>query len=91
MSKRFRLGELVCTPEAENVIADSGQLPTDFLLRHMQCDWGNVSDEEWTLNNQGLEAGGRLQSIYKTLSGELIWIITEADRSKTTVSLPNER
>jgi hypothetical protein len=73
------------------VIAASGQLSTDFLLRHMQCDWGTVNDEEWVLNNQGLENGGRLQSVYKTLSGELIWIITEADRSKTTVSLPNER
>jgi hypothetical protein len=90
VSKHFRLGELSCTPEAERVLAASGQLATDFLLRHMQCDWGNVSEQDWSVNKEGLETGGRLKSVYKTLNGETIWIVTEADRSKTTVLLPSE-
>jgi hypothetical protein len=91
MSKHFRLGEFSYTPGAERALAASGQLPTDFLERHIRGDWGNVSEEDWALNKANIENGGRLHSTYTTLRGEVLWIITEADRSKTTLMLPDEK
>jgi hypothetical protein len=90
MSKQFRIGEFAYTPGAEKALEASGQLPTDFLERHLVGDWGDVSTEEWSRNNKHLETGGRLHSVYKTLCGEVLWMITEADRSKTTLTLPDE-
>lgn len=90
MSKRFRLGEFVYTAGAEKALAASGQLPSDFLDRHLRCDWGDISNKDRLLNEEGLETGGCLRSVYKTLTGQVMWIITEADRSKTTLLLPDE-
>ena len=90
MSKQFRLGEFVYTPAAQQALRASGQLPTDFLERHLRGDWGDVTSEEWALNNQHVDSGGRLHSVYKTLYGEVLWIVTDADRSQTTLMLPNE-
>jgi hypothetical protein len=91
MTTRFRLGEFAYTAGAEQALKASGQLPSDFLERHLRGDWGNVSTLELALNEEGLKSGGQLKSIYRTLLGEVIWIITEADRSKTTLMLPEER
>lgn len=90
MSKQFRIGEFIYTPSAEQALEASGQLPTDFLERHLGGDWGDVSPEEWSLNKEHLETGGRLHSVYKTLFGEKLCMITEADRSKTTLMLADE-
>lgn len=90
MSKHFRLGEFVYTPGAERALEASGQLPTDFLDRHIRGDWGDVSDEDWALNKTNVETAGRLLSVYKTLKGEVLWMITDADRSRTTLMLPDE-
>jgi hypothetical protein len=90
MSKRFRLGEFVYTPGAERALEASGQLPSDFLERHIRGDWGDVSEEAWALNKENVETAGRLHSVYKTLGGQALWIVTEADRSKTTLMLPDE-
>jgi hypothetical protein len=90
MTKRFRLGEFVYTEGAERALAASGQLPSDFLDRHLRGDWGGVSEEELAINEKAVESGGRIRSVYKTLCGDLVWIITEADRSKTTLISADE-
>ena len=62
----------------------------EALFRHEREDWGDVSMEDWLANNYALSNGGRLLSSYHTAAGVKFWIITEADRSATTVLLPEE-
>ncbi len=88
--KRFPLGQLVATPGALEVLQKSGQSPADFLDRHSKGDWGEVCDEDKQANEDALVQGTRLLSAYRTQRGKRLWIITEADRSATTVLLPEE-
>ena len=60
------------------------------LSRHLQGDWGVVSEEDKQRNNAALVHEERLLSAYHTAGGVKFWIITEADRSATTVLLPDE-
>lgn len=60
------------------------------LRRHMSCDWGDVCEEDWKANDRALRNGERLLSSYLTENGKKFWIITEADRSVTTILLPEE-
>jgi len=90
ITNRFPLGEIVATPGALSVLEKSGQPPLLFLIRHAIGDWGEVCNEDWMANDEGLANGGRLLSAYKTTLGERIWVITEWDRSVTTLLLPDE-
>ena len=87
---KFRPGRTVATPGALEAISEAGQDPTYFLDRHVMGDWGEIDPEDLGLNDQALVDGTRIFSVYRTLLGERIWIITEADRSATTVLLPEE-
>lgn len=87
---RFTLGQTVITPGAEEALQISGQTAIEFLRRHMSCDWGDLSEDDLKENELSLEQGFRLLSSYQTTKGERIWIITEADRSATTILLPVE-
>ena len=87
---RFTLGQTVITPGAIEVLEIAGQTAIEFLRRHMSCDWGELSDEDLKENELSLEQGFRLLSRYETTKGERLWIITEADRSTTTILLPIE-
>ena len=61
--------------------------------RHLNCDWGDVSKEDWDLNDAAVNGGSRIFSVYKRTADEkeeTIWIITEADRSATTILFPEE-
>jgi len=87
---RFELGQTVITPGAEEALEIAGQTAIEFLRRHVAGDWGELSDEEVTENDLSLEQGSRLLSRYETSKGERLWIITEADRSATTILLPIE-
>jgi hypothetical protein len=61
-----------------------------FLRRHMSADWGEISEDDAQQNELSLREGFRLLSAYRALKGQKIWIITEADRSATTILLPSE-
>lgn len=87
---KFPLGRTVATPAALEAIADSGQEPAFFLDKHVQGDWGDVDSEDRQANENALAEGERLLSAYRTLKGTRLWIITEADRSATTILLPDE-
>ena len=56
----------------------------------MSCDWGELSEDDVRENELSLQQGFRLLSNYRTAKGQQLWIITEADRSATTVLLPAE-
>jgi hypothetical protein len=86
----FPLGQLVATPGALQALQESGQSPIDFVARHVAGDWGNVDPEDWQLNDRAVIEGTRILSSYTTLKSKTIWIISEADRSVTTILLPNE-
>jgi len=93
---KFKLGKLVITPAALEVIEQAKQNPTKFLKRHLFGDWGEVCAEDKQLNNEAIAHEGdldkqqRVMSVYKTSKNEIIWIITEYDRSATTILLPSE-
>ena len=87
---QFSLGRVVATPGALRAIEDAGQAPEEFLARHHSKDWGELSDEDRRENELSLEHGFRLLSAYRTAAGERLWVITEADRSLTTILLPEE-
>src|SRR5213595_2431571 len=87
---RFALGQTVITPGADEALKIAGQTATEFLRCHMSGDWGELSDDDVKENELSLEQGFRLLSRYQTTKGERIWIITEADRSATTILLPIE-
>jgi hypothetical protein len=87
---KFRLGEIVATPNALRALEDANQVPEEFLARHAAGDWGEVSSEDWNENELSVRKGFRLLSSYVLLTGKKIWIITEADRSATTLLLPED-
>ena len=87
---RFALGQTYITPGAEEALMIAGQTAIEFLRRHMSCDWGELSDDDVQENELSLKKGFRLLSNYRTGKGQQLWIITEADRSATTVLLPAE-
>jgi len=86
----FELGQIVATPGALAALKKAGQQPGEFLTRHVHREWGELDDEDRRENEYSLEHGFRLLSAYKTNAGDRLWIITEADRSVTTVLLPEE-
>lgn len=87
---RFPLGQTLITPGAQEAIRDAGQLPLDFLLRHQLGDWGDLGKEDKRENEFSIANCFRILSKYHTTEGEALYIITEADRSATTILLPSE-
>ena len=87
---RFALGQTFFTPGAQEALDVAGQTAIQFLRRHMSADWGEVSEDDAQENDLSLREGFRLLSSYRTAKGQKIWIITEADRSVTTILLPSE-
>jgi hypothetical protein len=86
---RFPLGFIAATPGVELALdpADIAQA----LARHATGDWGELCQEDWQANENALASGGRLLSVYRARgSGERFYVITEADRSATTLLLPEE-
>ena len=84
----FPIGCLVATPAVLGAISDE-----DFVTaldRHVRGDWGDVCSEDRRQNDLALKQGMRLFSVYHTKEKTKFWIITEADRSATTVLLPED-
>jgi hypothetical protein len=84
----FPLGQLVATPNALAHITHDDIMPA--LQRHVVGDWGDVCAEDKLLNDCALVEGKRILSAYRAANGTKFWIITEADRSATTVLLPDD-
>lgn len=84
----FDSGRIVSTQRAAEVIH-----PDDLfrcLVRHISGDWGDLEEFDWKANDDAVEFGSRILSSYKDRNGIRFWITTEADRSATTVRLPEE-
>ena len=79
----------MATPGALKLLVDAGEDPFDYLARHAKGDWGDLCAFDRRQNERALREGLRVFSSYETLAGR-VWIITEADRSATTILLPEE-
>ena len=87
---RFTIGQTYITPGALEALQIAGQTEIEFLRRHMSCDWGELSESDVDENKLSVKEGFRILSAYTTAKGQKLWIITEADRSATTILLPSE-
>jgi hypothetical protein len=78
------------TPGAIEALSDAEQEAAEFLYRHQHGDWGNLGDEDKQENEFSVDKHLRIFSAYHLSDGTKLWIITEADRSVTTLLLPSE-
>jgi hypothetical protein len=78
------------TPGADQAMREAQHVPPEFLLRHLHGDWGDLPPEDLQENERALQVGSRLFSAYRTRTNEKVWVITEWDRSVTTLLLPEE-
>ncbi len=92
---KFNLGQVVATPGAIHALRQSGEMPATFLNRHARGDWGDICDDDRQLNDEALQDGSRIMSVYSTSKGTKLWIITDAtnedgSREVTTLLLPED-
>ena len=90
IEEKFKLGKLAATPGALDALAEAGIHPLTLIGRHVAGDWGDLDREDWRMNNWSVKNGERILSNYPLPNGVRVWIITEADRSVTTLLLPDE-
>lgn len=104
----FPLGQVVATPGALELMRLTETSPLRLIARHVAGDWGECDPEDVQTNNEALQQGFRVMSVYRlplmeegvakpeggepapSLEDDRIWVITEADRSVTTLLLPEE-
>jgi hypothetical protein len=84
----FRLGRIVVTPNAFESLTQADILTG--IQRHQAGDWGNLTEDNRSANDRALAEGGRILSAYQATNGTRFWIITESDRSITTILLPED-
>lgn len=90
---KFELGQLVWTRGVNDKVGEDEEFAKFVmasLKRHTNGDWGDLCDEDKQENELALKAGYRLLSAYQKEGMPKIWIITEADRSVTTILFPEE-
>jgi len=88
----FQLGQVVVTRTINNDIADNNKFAREVhesLSRYINCDWGDTHKDDKPLNDEAVASGERILAAYETSKGK-IWIITEWDRSATTILYPDE-
>jgi hypothetical protein len=89
-SPKFSLGRLFATPGAIKAFHGSNHDLVHLLMRHQSGDWGELDPQDAVENELSLRKGFRILSVYTLPNGAKVWIITEADRSATTILLPSE-
>ena len=95
---KFKLGTIAVTPGVVGGLGNAipgndtiEEVLAKLIARHNSGDWGDLDDEDKATNEAGLKHGERLMSAYDDVfDGETVWVITERDRSVTTVLLPSE-
>ena len=87
---KFALGQLVATPGALAAFTEAGEDLRLYVSRHATGDWGEVDAQDAHENDFSVTHGYRILSAYTLQTSVRIWIITEADRSATTLLLPDE-
>lgn len=86
----FELGAIVATPGALRLMLMNGVDPQALLRRHVTGDWSEMDAEDQATNHEAIKHGARIFSAYRVSPSHRIWVITESDRSATTLLKPNE-
>ncbi|MBA3334354.1 MAG: hypothetical protein H0T08_01960 [Acidobacteria bacterium] len=86
----FPLRNVYLTVGAREALEESNQLPNEFLLKHQKGEWGIICKDDRRENELSVKEGFRILSAYRTSQDVKLWVITEADRSSTTILLPSE-
>jgi len=86
----FKLGQIVGTPGSLQAIEKAEQTPLELIFRHVTGDWGEMPEEDVRENERSVTRGFRIFSSYTLNNGAKIWVITEHDRSVTTLLKPEE-
>ena len=86
----FPLGQIVATPAAIDALEQTGKSPAPLLYRHQTGDWGDCGKEDAQTNDEALQNGDRIFSVYQLDARTKVWIITELDRSATTILLSSD-
>ena len=89
MKPRFKLGALVATPGAIELLASAGVPVWSLVSRHVSGNYGEVDEHDRQANEDAIASGERILSAY-TVAGERVWVLTEADRSSTCVLRPED-
>ncbi len=87
---RFAVGRLMATPAALDALQAGGVDPLALLARHVTGDWGDVDAHDAQENEFSVNRHLRILSAYALPNGARVWVLTEADRSVTTILLPGE-
>jgi hypothetical protein len=87
---RFQLGRIFLTPGAINALEASQESAQAFINRHARLERGELGEEDYKENLFSVDKSLRIFSSFRTAQGIKIWVITEADRSVTTLLLPSE-
>ena len=86
----FHLGDVVATPAALNATQSCNVTPVQLLQLHVSGNWGSVDPEDAKANDAAITEGERILSSYRIGEHTRVWVITEWDRSVTTILLPSE-
>ena len=86
----MKLGQVVATPGFLTLAKEHNIDALAIISRHLSHDWGDLDSEDKRLNDHAVKSGGRVLSAYKVTPDQKVWVITEADRSVTTLLLPEE-
>ena len=89
INKKFQLGEVLITKQLHDFVMKNDVPILKYLRRHSVCDWSDVDDDEWLKNNDAVDSSQPIISIYK-FNDTKIFIITEADRTATTMRLADD-
>ena len=92
---KFELGRVVGTPGALAALEEAGQEASFFVAKHEMGDWGSADADDAKANDEAIGSGGRILSVYGTLLGVEVWVLTEAiddegKRAATTILLPEK-
>ena len=89
LEPKFKIGEAYATAAVTQWAGEQAIDLTKLMWRHHCGEWGDLCDDDKTANDEALENGDRILSTYQ-ISGRKIFIITEHDRSRTTIMLSSE-
>jgi len=86
----FSLGRIVATPGALEALQRIQEDPHDYILRHVRGDWSQMDPHDQEENRRSVQEGHRIFSSFALKDGAKLWVVTEWDRSVTTLLTPIE-
>ena len=84
------LGRVLATPDSLKALEESGEDRLVYLDRHQSGDWGHLNEADKQRNDRAVVEGGRIMSQYELTTGDWIWVLTNSDRSETTLLIPGQ-